>query len=321
VSVADPDALFALTGHRAVLFGDRGMLIASRPKVISIMPVGESKPGEIVGIAAALLAEDDSDAARGLQDFGVSHRLRVPPIKALEAGTSSLHRGRLPDRRVVEIGPITAASIGEAERAPFTEQITRAAELHRRILALTEVEPTPRLLGLLVLANTARPGASETVRTLRKAGFALALAPADIDPRDREPLDGLALDDAADLPSTAIGLARPGQSPLETCGTTIHFGGRAKAAAAGDIEIVIARDDPRTVVDLLQFARDFRIRTRVAIIVANLPGIALLAAALGHVPATPLIVSGVALAGIAVGVALPQALRLSPTLANEVDEE
>ena len=182
------------------------------------------------------------------------------------------------------------------------------------MLALTELEPAPRLLGLIVLARAVRPGATETVRTLRKAGFALALAPADLDPRDREPLNGLALDDAADLPSSAIGLARPGQPLGIACAATIRFGGRATAAADDD-------DDPRTVVDLLQFARDFRMRTRMAIIVASLPGVALLAAALGYLPATPLIVSGVALGGIALAVAAPQALRLSPTLANEIDEE
>jgi len=297
------------------------MLVANRLKVISIMPVGESKPGEIVGIAAALLQDEDSDVARGLQDFGVSHRLRLPPVKPLEAGAPSLRRGRLPDRSVVEVGPIVTSSISEAEQAPFAEQIARATELHRQILALTEVEPMPRLLGLVVLARAARPGASETVRTLRKAGFALALAPVDIDPRDKEPLDGLALDGAAELPASAIGLMRAGQSPLQSCAATIQFGGRAKAMREDDCEIVVARDDPRTVVDLLQFARDFRVRTRVAIVVANLPGIALLAAALGHLPATPLVVSIAVLAGVALAVAVPQALRLSPTLANEVDEE
>ena len=321
VYVADPSALFALTEHKAILFGDPGMLIARRPKVISIMPVVESKPGEIVGIAAALLEADDSDVARGLQDFGVAHRLRLPPIKLLEAGAPSLHRGRLPNGSVVEIGPIEASPVSEAEQAPFVAQIARATELHRSVLALAEIEPIPRLLGLLVLANATRPGASETVRTLRKAGFALAVAPADIDPRHQESLNGLALDDAADLPTSAIGLARPGQPPLQSCATTIHFGGRANAAPEVDCEIVIARDDPRTVVDLLQFARDFRMRTRAAIVVANLPGIALLAAALGHLPATPLIVTGTVLAGIALAVVGPQALRLSPTLANEVDEE
>jgi hypothetical protein len=319
VYVADPAALFALTEHKALRFGDPGMLVAGRPKVISIMPVGESKPGEIVGIAAALLAEDDSDAARGLQDFGVAHRLRLPPVKALPAGAPSLHRGQLPDRSVVEIGPV--ASLSEAARQPFVEQLARAEELHRQVLALTEIAPAPRLLGLLVLAKATRPGAAETVRTLRKAGFALALAQADIAPRDGEPLSGLVLDGAADLPAAAIGLARPGQAPLDSCATTIHFGSRARDMRDQDSEIVVVRDDPRTIVDLLQFARDFRVRARTAIMGAALPGIALLAAALGHLPATPLVVSAVALAGVVLCVGLPQALRLSPTLANEVDEE
>lgn len=319
VYVADSSALFALTEHKALLFGDPGMLIAGRPKVISIMPVAESKPGEIVGIAAALLADDDSDAARGLQEFGVTHRLRLPPVKALEVGAPLLHRGQLPDRSVVEIGPV--ASLSEAACQPFVEQLARAEELHRQVLALTEIAPAPRLLGLLVLANATRPGAAEAVRTLRKAGFALALAQADVAPRDREPLSGLALDSTADLPAAAIGLARPGQPPLDSCAATIHFGGRAKATPEQDSEIVVARDDPRTIVDLLQFARDFRVRSRTAIMAANLPGIALLAAALGHLPATPLVVSAAALAGVVLGVGLPQALRLSPTLANEVDEE
>jgi hypothetical protein len=319
--VGDPGELFALTEHRALLFGDRGMLIAGRPKVISIMPAGENKPGEIVGIATALLAEQDSEAARGLQDFGVAHRLRLPAAKPLDGVAPQLCRGRLPDSRVVEVGLIEAAVIAAEHRAPFADQLARAAELHRAVLALSEVEPSPRLLGLLVLARAARPGAAETVRTLRKAGFALALGASDVDPRDHEALTALALDDAADVPAAAIGLARPGQPPLGSCAATIHFGGRAKAVPEDNSAIVIARDDPRTVVDMLQFARDFRKRARIAVIAANLPGIALLAAALGHVPGSPLMVSGAALAGVVLAAAMPQALRLSATLANEVDEE
>ena len=72
-----------------------------------------------------------------------------------------------------------------------------------------------------------------------------------------------------------IGLARPGQPPLDSCATTIHFGGSLKATPEQDSEIVVARDEPRTIVDLLQFARDFRLRARTAIVAANLPGIVL----------------------------------------------
>jgi len=232
-----------------------------------------------------------------------------------------VRRGQLPDRRIVELGAIAATALPEEERAPFADQLARAAELHRAVLALREVEPSSRLLGLMVLAKAPRPGATEAVRTLRKAAFTLTLANVTVDPKDQEALSALALEPVAKWPASAIGVVRPGQPALKSCEATIQFGGRARTGGEQDSEVVIARDDPRTLVDLLQFARDFRIRTRIATIVANLPGIALLAAAIGIAPASPLFMTVVALAGIVLAVGIPQALRLSPTMANEVDEE
>ncbi len=223
VHVADLAALPALADHKSMVFDEPGMLVAKQPKVISIMPVGETKPGEIVGIAAALLGDVDSEPARGVQDFGVAHRLRVPAIKPLPAGSPALRRGQLPDRRVAELGAIEAGVIGAEERAPFADQLARAAELHRAVLALREVEPTPRLLGLIVLVKAARPGATEAVRTLRKADFTLALAKAEIAPEDREALTGLAMESAEDCPPSTVGVVSPGQQPIRSCAATIHF--------------------------------------------------------------------------------------------------
>jgi cation transport ATPase len=322
VHVADLAALPALADRTAVVFGDSGMLVAQRPKVMSILPANDSKPGDIVAIAVALLADDNSDVARGVQEFGVTHRVRVPDLKPLEAGAPGSRRGRLPDRRVAEIGAIDASAVSESEAAPFAEQIARAKEIHRIVLALTEIEPAPRLLGLIILAKVTRPGALEAVRTLRKAGFSLLLANPQVPAQDQDALAGLDLDTAAaDSQKAAIGIARPDGAPIESAEVSLRFGGRAPAGGEREADIVIARDDPRTLVDLLQFARDFRRRTRVAIAAANLPGIVLLAAALGYLPASPLLVSGVALAGFVLAIAIPQALRLSPTIANEVDEE
>jgi cation transport ATPase len=268
-----------------------------------------------------LLAEDDSDLARGVQDFGVAHRVRVPSVKWLKANPSAMRRGRLPDRRVLEIGTIDL--IGDEERMPFAPQLARAAELHRIVLALVEIEPARRLLGLLVLAKAARPGATEAVRSLRKSGLTIALANSDAVPEDREALAGLELGSmaASEPQQPAIGIVPPGEPPPEHSATTVRFGGRSRPAAEQSADIVVARDDPRTLVDLLQFARDFRTRVRIAIVVANLPGIVLLAAALGFMPASPLLLTIAALAGIVLAAASPQALRPSSTIANEVDEE
>jgi cation transport ATPase len=223
---------------------------------------------------------------------------------------------------VVEIGPIDASASGEDECAPFAEQIARAADLHRTILVLREIEPTPRLLGLMVLAKVTRPGAVEAVRTLRKAGFTVALAGPEVAPQDRDPLAAIELDPTPDdSRKDAIGVVRPDGACVESAGVTIRFGSRVCAGGGQEADIVVVRDDPRTLVDLLQLVRDFRRRTRVAILAANLPGIVLLAAALGYLPALPLLVSGVAVAGFVLAIAVPQALRLSPTIGNEVDEE
>jgi cation transport ATPase len=311
-----------LVDRKTIIFGESSMLIADRPKVTSILPANERKPGDIVAIAAALLADDDSDAACGVQDFGVSHRVRVPALKPLDAGAPGLRRGLLPDRRVVEIGPIAACAVGEDERAPFVEQLARAAELHRTVLAVSEVEPAPQLLGLMVLAKVTRPGATEAVRTLRKAAFNVSLAGSDIAPQDQDAVASLDLAAAPNgSPKDAIGIIRPGGEPIESADITIRFGSRLHPGAGPDADIAVVRDDPRTLVDLLQFARDFRRRTRAAIIGANLPGLVLLAAAFGHLPASPLLVSGVALAGLVLAIAVSQALRLSPAIGNEVDEE
>ncbi|HET6620978.1 MAG TPA: hypothetical protein VFG64_13665 [Dongiaceae bacterium] len=322
VQVADFGALPALADCKTVIFAEGGTLIADQPKVVGILPAGDAKPGGIVAIAAALLADDGTDAARAVQDFGVAHRVRVPAVKPLEASASTLRRGRLPDRRVVEIGALEASAVGEDERATFAEQIAHAADLHRIVLALMEIEPVARLLGLLVLAKIARPGAAEAVRWLRKSGRAAILADADVPPQDRDALAGMGLDDAASgFPPPALGIVRPGEPPLENAQCTIHFGGRAHRSQEDGAEIMVARDDPRAVADLLQFARDFRVRMRPAIALSNLPGFALLAGAMGYVPASPLLITGAALVGIALAVAAPQALRLSSTIANEVDEE
>jgi hypothetical protein len=320
VHVGDLAVLPALRSHTGIIFGDAAMLMANWPKVISILPANETKPGEIVAIAAALLGDDPTDAARGVQGFGVEHRVRVPAIKPLEPSAPALRRGALPDRRVMEIGAIESSTIAEDERAPFAEQIAHAATLHRMVLALMEVEPSPRLLGLLVLAKVTRPGATEAVRSLRKSGLAVALAGGEAAPQQQEALAGLGLKAPIDSPHPAIGIVGPGGAALDSSATTIQFGGRLRASEEG-ADIVIARDDPRTLVDLLQFARDFRRRMPIAIAVANLPGIALLSMALGFVPASPLFVSIIALAGIVLAAGMPQALRLSSTIANEVDEE
>ena len=135
------------------------MLMANWSKVLSIIPANDTKPGEIVAISAALLGDDPTDAARGVQAFGVEHRVRVPAIKPLEpsAPDASPRRVAGPARSGDRRDRSQRDHGGSARAVRRAESRTRP-ELHRVVLALMEVEPSPRLLGLLVLAKVARPG-------------------------------------------------------------------------------------------------------------------------------------------------------------------
>lgn len=318
--VGDLAGLPALADHKRIVFGDPGILIAAWPKVISIMPAGAVKPGEIVAIAAALLGDDDGAWGHAVQEFGVSHRVQVPRLKPLDPRAPSVRRGKLPDGRVVEIGTVTDCTIGADALAPFAEGIARATDLHRTILALAEVEPAARLLGLLVLAKVARPGAVEAVRSLRKSGFDLALADGDVSREDKDTLAGLQIDAVAEAQS-GIAIVPPGAAAPDSASVAIRFGARAAAPGGLGADIVVAREDPRTLVDLLRFAHDFRTRVPITTALASLPGLALLAAMVLSLPVPPFLVTGVALVGAVVATASPQVLRLSPAIANEVDEE
>lgn len=318
--VGELASLLGLTSHPRMVFGDPGLLVAPWPRVISIMPAGAVKPGEIVALAAALLSDDDGAWGHAVQEFGVSHRVHVPKLTPLEPLAPGVRRGKLSDGRVVEIGAVADCAVGSDALAPFAEGIARAADLRRTVLAVAEADPVARLLGLLVLAKVARPGAAEAVRSLRKSGFALALAGGDVTPADEDALAGLQIGAATEA-QPAIAIILPGAAAPGSAAVTIRFGARAGAPSGQEADIVIAREDPRALVDLVRFARDFRTRVPIALALASLPGVGLLAAVVLSLPIPPFLVTGVALLGMIVATASPQVLRLSPAVANEVDEE
>ena len=87
------------------------------------------------------------------------------------------------------------------------------------------------------------------------------------------------------------------------------------------MHLIVGREDARSLVDLARFADDFSTRTKIVTLLVSAPGLVLIAAALGHVPVTPFLVTGVAVIGILIATVTPQVLRLSPALDNEGTED
>ena len=312
------------------------VLLSDRPKLVSLYPAEDVKPGDLVALAAALTMDDKGELGRAIQEFGVSHRIRLPILK--ETPGQPAMQGRhatLSNGAEVELRDLPALSGGGLDLASFEEAIGLARSLSREVLAVVERRPQLRVLGLIVFAIGSRTGAAATLQSLRAQGIGVSLTAPPRDARDAPALKSLqvipgqsAPDDSAPSDSApgdsdeAIAVIRPEQpNAPEASILALCFGTARPAAGEPAAQLIAVREDPRVLADLARFAADFRARTFIVTLLSNAPGWVLIAAAFGYLPVSPLLVTGVAVAGIAIAVATPQVLRLSPTLAKEVDDE
>lgn len=318
--------LTELPGLRSWRLMSPAILLSDRPKVSGLYPAEGVKPGDLAALAAALTMDDKSELGRAIQDFGVSHRIRLPVLKDTPGQPAMQGRSAmLPNGAEIELCDPAALSDGGFDLAPFAEAMELAQSLHRETLAVIERRPQPRILGIIVFAIGSRTGAAGALQSFTAQGKAVALVAPPRDRRDEPALKSLqvaGLSLAGDDIAGSVHVFRPDQTVAPDAAAMIVRFGTARPAAAEAVAPLIAdREDARVLSDLARFAADFRARMFIVTLLANAPGWVLIAAAFGYVPQSPLLVTGVAVVGIAVAVATPQVLRLSPTLAKEVDEE
>lgn len=318
VHFSDASFLQDLSRRRRWLLRAPTILVTDRVKLVSLYPADGIKPGELVGLAAAATMEEESDIGRAIQEFGVSHRIRLPALRQHHDGPAvAPRRATLAHGVTVEL----CAADDSLDLAAHADAIELARTQHRTPLVLVERAPDPRVLGVLVFAIGARPGAQEALRLLRDRKIAATLTAPPRDAADELALKSLRVGNEADISASAddtTAILRGTSTTAKESGLVIGFGTRH---AHADAHIVVAREDARALVDLARFADDFRTRTRIVTVLAAAPGLVLVAAAFGYVPATPFLVTGVAVIGIVVATVTPQVLRLSPVLDNEGTED
>lgn len=317
VYFAEASDLLALTKRRRWLLRAPTILVTDRVKLVSLHPAADIKPGELVGLAAATTMDEESEISRAIQEFGVSHRIRLPALRQRHDGPAAAQRrAMLAHGATVELCELDET----LDLAAHVEAIDLARAQHRTPLALVERAPNPRVLGLMVFAIGARPGAQEALRLLRDRKIGAILTAPPRDAADELALKSLRIGNRAEGATTedTTAILRGAQAVSDESGLTVSFGTQT---AHGLAHIVVAREDARALVDLARFADDFRIRTWVVTLLASAPGLVLIAAAFGYVPATPFLVTGVAVIGIVIATVTPQVLRLSPVLDNEGTED
>ena len=318
--------LTKLTGLRRWRLMSPAILLSDRPKVTGLYPAENIKPGDLAALAAALTMDDKSELGRAIQEFGVSHRIRLPVLKDTPGQPAMQGRSAtLPNGAEIELcDPATLSGDG-FDLAPFAEAADLARSLNRESLAVIERRPQPRVLGLIVFAIGSRTGAAGALQSFGAQGKEVILAAAARDRRDEPALKSLqvaAVSEGAGDDAGTVHVIRPDQAVAPDAASMILRFGTARPVAAEAVAPLVAdREDARVLSDLARFAADFRARMLIVALLTNAPGWVLIAAAFGYAPQSPLLVTGVAVVGIAMAVATPQVLRLSPTLAKEVDEE
>lgn len=323
VYFAHPDFLPDLAGRRSWRLLSPAILLGDRPKLTGLYPAEGVKPGDLAALAAALTMDDDSELGRAIQEFGVSHRIRLPILKTAHGMPAQAHHATLGDGAEIALCDQAAMLEGGFELGAFEEPIMLAKSLDRDVLAVVEHRPQRRVLGVLVFAIGSRPGAAAALQSLQAQEVDVRMSAPARDTRDEPALKSLQVPRAAKAEERAdesVAVIRPGQAD-ESGAMVVRFGPASPAQAMPAAHLVVAREDPRSLADLARFAADFRSRLFIVTLLANAPGWVLIAAAFGYLPVSPLLVTGVAVVGIVVAVATPQVLRLSPTLAKEVDEE
>lgn len=321
VYFADAGELLWLARRRRWYLRAPTVLLNDRVKLINLYPGEGIKPGELVGLAAAATMDEETDIGRAIQEFGVSHRIRLPALRQRRDGEP------LPARQAVlssgAIVELCAADDG-LDLSAYAEAVELAHTQHRIVMAVAERTPNPRPLGIIVFAIGARAGATEALRVLRDRRIEVALSAAARDAADEIALKSLSVKHTSFDPSKHQDITsvwRGGAEADVGDGLSVAFGGVRPKTAPSSMHLVVGREDARSLVDLARFADDFQTRTKIVTLLASLPGLVLIASAFGYVPVTPFLVTGVAIIGIAIATVAPQVLCLSPALDNEGTEE
>ncbi|MER3353342.1 MAG: heavy metal translocating P-type ATPase [Hoeflea sp. D1-CHI-28] len=151
----------------AVAFDKTGTLTRGEPAVVKVVPLNNHTEAELIERAAALEARSAHPLARAVVAFARDRGIEVKPAenaKMLKGrGVTGTFDGELfwlgSHRYLVERGQESAQTTGAAEA------------LERDGKTVVAIGNNRHVCGLLAIADTVRPGASETLRALRANGI------------------------------------------------------------------------------------------------------------------------------------------------------
>src|SRR5690625_685855 len=265
VLVKERMALEQMRTVDTVLFDKTGTLTAGQPIVTDLTTTGTHSENELLALAAAAESDSEHPLARAIRQAAATRELTVPPATDFTASTAVGVRAAVEGHTVAVGGPALLAGSGHNPLPATREWSARGATvLH--VLIDEEV------VGALALADEIRPESREAVTALHELGVHVVMITGDAEPVAQAVAAELGIDQVfaqvrpehksqkvAELQDKGRVVAMVGDGVNDApalaqadVGIAIGAGTDVAIASAG---VILASDDPRSVLSVIQVSR------------------------------------------------------------------
>jgi Cu2+-exporting ATPase len=248
-----------------VLFDKTGTLTRGEPAVVQVEPVDGASVEVVLSLAAAAEADSEHPLARAIVRAARERDLSYAPADDFSSAPAVGVTGRV-DGSVVRVGgPYLLQEEG-------LDQMALAEEWGKRGSTVLHVVRDGAVVGALAVADAVREESREAVDTLHRLGITVVMITGDAEPVARAVAEELAIDEVlagvrpenkADKVKTlqdqgrVVAMVGDGVNDAPALaqadvGIAIGAGTDVAIASAG---VVLASDDPRSVLSVIQLSR------------------------------------------------------------------
>nr|NLD41149.1 heavy metal translocating P-type ATPase [Actinomycetales bacterium] len=265
VLIKDRMALEQMRTVDTVLFDKTGTLTAGAPVVTGVTSVEPDGEAELLALAAAAESDSEHPLAHAIRGEASGRGLDVPAASGFSASTAVGVRATVGGREVAVGGPALLAAAGR-EALPQGEEWAGSGATVLHVLIDGEVA------GALALADEVRPESRQAVDALHHLGVRVVMITGDAQPVAQAVAEELGIDQVfaqvrpehksqkvVDLQEEGRVVAMVGDGVNDApalaqadVGIAIGAGTDVAIASAG---VVLASDDPRSVLSVIQLSR------------------------------------------------------------------
>jgi Cu2+-exporting ATPase len=265
VLVKDRLALERMRTVDAVLFDKTGTLTKGAPTVTEVEPAGDHSADELLALAAAAEADSEHPLARAIVRAAEERGLSIPPAADFTSSPATGVTARVNGRTVSVGGPAMLERHG-ADELPVAATWRERGEIILHVLVDEEV------VGAFALADEIRAESRAAVAALRDRGITVVMITGDAEAVARSVAAELGIDrvfagvrpehkaaKVAELQAEGFSVAMVGDGVNDAPALAAADVGIAIGAgtdvAIGSAGVILASDDPRSVLSVIELSR------------------------------------------------------------------